>query len=112
MAYTIIVLSIICTLIIVKLKDITLRNKLNDKDEKRLLIAGSLLILFFVTKVTLPYPESLYWFLFLSVIGIGSILCIDILKIEFKRFRKLKTKDMILNIAFYCLFIVVTHLFV
>jgi len=94
------------------MRDISLRNNLEGTDEKRLVIAGGLVILFLITNTTLPYPQSLYWFLALGVLLIGSVLCSHIVKKEFNRFKKLSTKDRIQNFVFYSLFIVVTHLYI
>jgi len=82
------------------------------KDEKRLLVAGGLVILFLITNITLPYPQSLYWFLFLGIILISFVLCRGIIKKESLRFKSLNTKDMTVNVAFYGLFIIVTHLYI
>ncbi len=112
MTFTIIFLVIISTLIFSKLRDISLRNNLNDKSEKRLIITGGLIVLFLVTNITLPYPQSLYWFLFLGVVLVSAVICSDIIKKELVRFKNLKTKDMIVNVVFYSLFIVVTHLYI
>jgi hypothetical protein len=112
MTFTIIFLVIISSLIFLKLRDVSLRNNLNIKSEKRLLISGGLIILFLITNATLPYPQSLYWFLSLGIALIVGILCFGILKREFIRFKNLKTKDRLVNLLFYSLFIVVTHLYI
>ena len=112
MIFSIIFIAIISSLILAKLRDVSVRNNLNLKSEKRLLVAGGLLILFLITNITLPYPQSLYWFLLLGVILIGSVLCLDILKKEIVRFKNLKTKDMLVNVLFYSLFIIVTNLYI
>ncbi|MDP5082583.1 MAG: hypothetical protein NWP87_08010 [Winogradskyella sp.] len=112
MIFTVVFLITVTSLIFFKLRAISLRNNLSDKGENRLLIAGVLVVLFLVTNATLPYPQSLYWFLFIGVLFIASILCFDIVKKEAVRFKKLKTKDLIVNVLFYSLFIVVTHLYI
>ena len=112
MSFTVVFLVIISSLIFLKLRDISVRNNLTVNSEKRLLISGSLVILFLITNATLPYPQSLYWFIFLGVMLIGSILCLDILKREALRFKNLKTKDLIMNVLFYSLFIIVTHIYI
>ena len=112
MSFTVVFLVIISSLIFLKLRDISLRNNLTVNSEKRLLISGSLVILFLITNATLPYPQSLYWFIFIGVMLIGSILCLDILKREALRFKNLKTKDLIMNVLFYSLFIIVTHIYI
>jgi hypothetical protein len=89
-----------------------MRNNLNAKSENRLLIAGGLVSLFLITNATLPYPQSLYWFMFLGVLLIGSVLCIDILKKEVLRFKNLKAKNRIINVLFYSFFIVITHIYI
>jgi hypothetical protein len=94
------------------LRDISLRNNLSDKSESRLLIAGGLVVLFLITNATLPYPQSLYWFLFLGVLLVGSVLCLDILKKEALRFKNLKTKEVVVNVLFYSLFAVTTQLYI
>jgi len=111
MINTIIFISIIIGLIIIKMGDISKRNNLQAKDEKKLVMAGALLILFLITNVTLPYPKSLYWFMFISVILVGCLLCMKILKIEAKKFKKLKFRDQVLNVLFYSLFFVVIHIY-
>ncbi len=112
MSFTVVFLVIISSLIFLKLRDISVRNNLTVNSEKRLLISGSLVILFLITNATLPYPQSLYWFIFIGVMLIGSILCLDILKREALRFKNLKTKDLIMNVLFYSLFIIVTHIYI
>ncbi len=112
MSFTVVFLVIISSLIFLKLRDISLRNNLTVNSEKRLLISGSLVILFLITNATLPYPQSLYWFIFIGVMLIGSILCLDILKREALRFKNLKTKDLIMNVLFYSLFIILTHIYI
>jgi 4-hydroxybenzoate polyprenyltransferase len=86
------------------------RHNLTGNGEKRLLISGGLVILFLITNATLPYPQSLYWFIFLSVLLTSILLCRDILKIETSRFKNLKVKDRIMNVVFYGLFMVITHI--
>ena len=112
MTFTIVFLAIISGSIFLKLRDISLRNDLTVNSEKRLLISGILVVLFLVTSATFPYPQSIYWFLCLSVLLIGSLLCLDILKKEVVRFKNLKTKEMIMNILFYSLFIVITQIYI
>ncbi|MBO6879998.1 hypothetical protein [Winogradskyella sp.] len=111
MTFTIVFLTAIIALIVSKIRTIVLRNNLDDVNEKRLLITGGLLILFFVTSATLPYPESLYWFIGLGVVFTGVLLSFNVLKKEFKRFLKLRTKDKVVNVLFYSLFIVVTNIY-
>jgi hypothetical protein len=112
MSFTIVFLIIISSLIFLKLRDVSLRNNLTANSEKRLLISGSLVILFFITNATLPYPQSLYWFIFVGVMLIGFALCLHILKKETIRFKNLKTKDMIMNVLFYSLFIIITQIYI
>jgi hypothetical protein len=112
MTFTIVFLVFISSLIFLKLRDISLRNNLNVKSEKRLLVAGGLVIIFLVTNATLTYPESMYWFLFLAILLIGSVMCLDILKKEASRFKNLKTKDMIMNVLFYSLFMIITQIYI
>ncbi|WP_296311866.1 hypothetical protein [Winogradskyella sp. UBA3174] len=112
MNFTIIFIIIITTLIIFKVRDISQRNDLNIKEEKRLLITGGLFILFFITNITLPYPQSLYWFIFLGIVIIASVLSFNVIKKELKRFKLLKTKDVLLNLCFYSLFFIVMHLYI
>jgi 4-hydroxybenzoate polyprenyltransferase len=86
------------------------RHNLTGNGEKRLLISGGLVVLFLITNATLPYPQSLYWFIFLSVLLTSVVLCRDILKIETSRFKNLKVKDRIMNIVFCGHFIIITHI--
>lgn len=111
MTFTIVFLVIISSLIFLKLGDVAKRNNLTGNGEKRLLFSGGLVVLFLITNVTLPYPQSLYWFIFLSVLLTSILLCFDILKIETLRFKNLKVKDRIMNALFYSLFVVITHIF-
>ena len=112
MIFTIIFLTAIIALIVSKTKAVVLRNKLNPSSEKRVLIAGFLVILFLITNVTLPYPESLYWFIGLSVVFVSVILTFSVLKKEMKRFLALTTKDKIVNTLFYSLLVVITTIYI
>ena len=111
MTFTIVFLTAIISLILSKTRAIVLRNNLDAKNEKRVLITGVLLIIFLITNVTLPYPQSLYWFIGLGVVSIGVILSFNVLKREVKRFLSLNTKDKIVNVLFYSLLIVVTNIY-
>ncbi len=111
MTFTIVFLAIISSLIFIKLSDISLRNNLDAKSKNRLLIAGALVSLFLITNATLPYTQLLYWIVFVGVLLIGSILCLDILKREALRFKNLKPKDMIMNVLFYSFFIITIHIY-
>lgn len=88
------------------------RNKLNAKNERQLFISSLLVILFLITNATLPYPDSLYWFVALGVLGVSLILSFSVLKKEFNRFKSLRIKDKLTNILFYTLLIVVTHIYI
>lgn len=112
MTLSIIIISLLSAFILYKVRNISLRNNLDTKNEKRLLISSALIILFLITNIALPYPESLYWFLSLSVVMICSILSFDVLKSEFKRFKTLDLKNKVLNIFFYGLLIAVTNLYI
>ncbi len=111
MTFTTVFLTTIIALIISKTRDIVLRNNLNAKKEKRLLIASILLILFLVTNATLPYPKSLYWFIGLGIVFTCSILTFGVIKKEFKRFMSLKTNEKIINVIFYSLAVIVTNIY-
>lgn len=112
MVFSIVFLAVIITLLFSKLKDISLRNKLNTQEDKRLIIAGMLIVLFLTSSILLPYPESIYWFAFIGVILTGFILCFDILKAEMRRFEKLNVKDKLTNILFYSLMVIVIHIYI
>ncbi|WP_439151068.1 hypothetical protein [Winogradskyella sp.] len=112
MTFTIVFLTAIIALIISKTRTIILRNNLDSKNEKRLLITGSLIVLFLITNATLPYPQSLYWFIALGVVSSSSILSYSVIKREFKRFMALETKDRVVNVLFYSLLIIVTNLYI
>ena len=112
MTFTIFLTAVVIALIFIKMRDIAKRNNLKPNAEKRLVTAGILLILFLVTNVTLPYPQSLYWFIFSSITVIGIVLCKDIARKEYTRFKNLSRKKMIMNVVFYSLFVVVTHLYI
>ena len=111
MTFTLGFLSAIIALIISKTTSIVRRNNLSASSEKRVLIAGVLLILFLITNVTLPYPESLYWFIGLGVVGVSVILTFSVLRKEIKRFLALNLRDKIVNVTFYSLLIVVTNIY-
>jgi hypothetical protein len=111
MTFTTVFLVAIIALIIAKTRDIVLRNNLDAKKEKRLIIANILFILFLVTNATLPYPDSLYWFIGLGIVISTAILSYDVIKKEFKRFMALETKDKLQNILFYSLLVVVTNIY-
>lgn len=111
MTPTIVFLVTISSLIFLKMRDVSLRNNLNAESENRLLIASGLVSLFLVTKATLLYPQSIYWFLFFGVLLVVSVLCFDILKKEVLRFKKLKTKQMVTNVLFYSLYFIVIQLY-
>ena len=110
MTFTIVFLIVVIALIISKTKAIVHRNDLNSKNEKRILISSVIVVLFLITNVSLPYPESLYWFVGLSVVFTSIILSFNVLKKEFKRFATLRARDKVLNVLFYGLLIVVTHI--
>ena len=112
MTITIVFLTAIIALIASKMRTITLRNNLSSKSENRLLITGVLIALFLVTNATLPYPQSLYWFIALGVICVGSILSFDVIIKEGKRFMVLKAKDKVLNVLFYSLLVIVTNVYI
>ncbi|WP_299365976.1 hypothetical protein [Winogradskyella sp.] len=111
MIFTIVLLAAVIALIVSKINTILLRNNLSASSEKRVLIAGVLLILLLVTNVTLPYPESLYWFTGLSVVFVSIVLTFNVLKKEMKRFLSLDTKDKIVNVLFYSLLVVITNIY-
>ncbi|MBO3117986.1 hypothetical protein J4050_14610 [Winogradskyella sp. DF17] len=112
MTFTIVFLTVITTFILFKIKTISERQQLNSKVEKRLFISGILLVLFIITNATLPYPESLYWFIVLGVLTVIGVLSFDVVKKELHRFKLLSLKDRVTNVAFYGLLITVTTLFI
>lgn len=111
MTFEIIFLSVIIALIISKTRAVVLRNNLDTKSENRILISGVLLALFVITNATLPYPQSLYWFIALGVVSTTFILSFKTLKRELKRFISLDSKKKVVNVLFYSLLIVVTHIY-
>ena len=112
MLYAVIFLTIVTILIIFKLRAIALRNNLDSTSEKKLSIIASLAIIFITTNLTLPYPQSLYWFVILGLTASTMVLLFDVVKNEFKRFLALKTREKAINILFYSLLIVVTNLYI
>jgi hypothetical protein len=112
MTFTIVFLTAIIALIVSKTRTIVLRNNLDSKSEKRVLITCSLIVLFLITNATLPYPQSLYWFIALGVVSTSSILSHTVIKREFKRFMALETQDRVVNVLFYSLLIIVTNLYI
>lgn len=93
-----------------KAQAIVKRNNLDAKHQRNVLISAVLVTLFLITSITLPYPESLYWFLFTGTISTTFILSNNVVKKEIKRFRALPKKDLILNVLFYCSLIVLFKL--
>jgi hypothetical protein len=112
MTFTIVFLTVIIALIVSKAKTIALRNNLNTKNENRLIITCGLIILFIITNATLPYPQSLYWFIALGVVFVGSILSFEIIKYEYKRFKTLKMRHKAQNVLFYSLLVIVTNIYI
>lgn len=111
MLLSIILLSILSAFILNKTRIISLRNNLDTKSDKRLIISSVLIIIFLITNITLPYPKSLYWFISLSVIFTVSVLSFDIIRSEYKRFKTLKLKDKVVNVLFYSLLVTVTNIY-
>ena len=106
MIYELIFTSTIVMLITIKLKDISLRHKLSASKERRLLLSGGLVILFLLSSVFLPFPESLYWFIVLGLSFTVILISLDIIKLELKRQRTLPIQERVTNLLFYSLFIV------
>ena len=111
MTFTIVFLTALIALIISKTRTIVLRNRLNSTNEKRVTIAGVLLVLFLITNITLPYPESLYWFIGLGVVFTSIILNLGVIKKETRRFLALNTKEKVINILFYSLVLIMTNIY-
>lgn len=111
MLFKVIFISALIALLLVKIKDISLRQNLNTFKERRLLLSGGLLILFLITSLLFPYPDSIYWFIVSAVLLVASSVSFDIMKIEIKRLNTLRKKDRILNVLFYSLIIVTTALY-
>ena len=111
MLLSITILSILSAFILNKTRSISVRNNLNAKSEKRLVISSVLIIIFLITNLTLPYPKSLYWFIGLGVIFTVSVLSFDILRSEYKRFKTLELKDKVVNVLFYSLLVTVTNIY-
>lgn len=111
MVYKVIFISALIALLLVKIKDISLRQNLNSFRERRLLISGGLLILFLITALLFPYPASLYWFIVSAVLFVASSISFDIMKVELKRLNTLTIKDQIQNVLFYLLIIITTTIY-
>ena len=105
---------IVCLSLIVfaayKVKEVVDRNNLKEKGQKHLIISSILLVLFFITNLTLPYPESLYWFLLIGTVIAISILSSDVIKSEYQRFKSLDKKKRILNLLFYSSLLVLINI--
>lgn len=93
-----------------KAQAIVKRNNLNAKQQRNVLISAVLVTLFLITSITLPYPESLYWFLFIGTISTTLILSNNVVKKECNRFKNLPRKDLVLNVLFYCSLIILFNL--
>ena len=112
MVYNLIFISTIVAFITIKLKDISLRQNLNNDKERRLLLSGGLVILFLMSSAVLPFPESLYWFLVLGILFTICLISFDIVKMEWRRFLKLEKKKRVINVLFYSLLVVYTTIFI
>ena len=112
MVYNLIFISTIVAFITIKLKDISLRQNLNDDKERRLLLSGGLVILFLMSSAVLPFPESLYWFFVLGILFTICLISFDIVKMEWRRFLKLEKKKQVINVLFYSLLVVFTTIFI
>ena len=112
MIYNLIFISTIVAFITIKLKDISLRQNLNDDKERRLLLSGGLVILFLMSSAVLPFPESLYWFFVLGILFTICLISFDIVKMEWRRFLKLEKKKRVINVLFYSLLVVFTTIFI
>lgn len=82
------------------------RNDLSKFEEIKLYFSYSLFVLFLITSYALPYPQSLYWFIFLSVILTGGLLSSKLVRQEIKRQLGLPRKELITNVLFYSLMMV------
>jgi len=99
----IIFISVIVAFITIKLKDISIRQKLNESKERRLLLSGGLIMLFLLSSAVLPFPQSLYWFIVLGLFFTVVLISFDIIKLEWKRQLLLPVKDRVINVLFYSL---------
>jgi hypothetical protein len=112
MTFTIAFLISITAFILFKIKTISKRQNLKPNLEQRLVVSGILLIIFIVTHATLPYPESLYWFIVLGILAVISILSFEVIKKELQRFNRLSLKDRATNVVFYSLLVTVTTILI
>lgn len=112
MIYELIFISTIVALISIKLKDISLRHKLSSNKERRLLLSGGLVILFLLSTVFFPFPESLYWFIVLGLSFAVILMSLDIIKLELMRQRTLPVQKRVTNLLFYTLFIVFVNIWI
>jgi len=112
MIYDVVFVTLIVAFITVKLKDISLRHQLNDSKERRLLLSGGLVILFLLSWLVFPFPESLYWFIVLGITFTIVLVAFDIIQLEWQRLLRLKVKDRIINVLFYSLLAIVVNLFI
>lgn len=112
MTFSIVFCIIVSAIIISKARDIIRRNALDLKNRRGLVTTSGLAILFLITNLTMPYPQSLYWFILLGIMFTGSILSFKILKKEYSRFRRLQPKAVCINVLFYSLLIVVTSIYI
>jgi len=112
MNLTLLFLIFVSLLILFKTKEVIRRNNLSEKKEKLLLTIISLIVILMVTNITLPYPQSLYWFLSIGLITSISIFFSSVIKHEYKRFSNLTLKDRILDGLFYCLLIITFNIYI
>ncbi|WP_115460920.1 hypothetical protein [Winogradskyella aurantiaca] len=108
----IVFISVIVAFITIKLKDISLRQKLNQNKERRLLLSGGLVVLFLLSSVTFPFPQSLYWFIVLGILFLVVLISSDIIKLEWKRQLALPFNKRVINVLFYSLLFVFINIYI
>jgi len=105
MAYYLIFGFISISFLAYKIYDCVLRNRLSKFEKIKLGVSITLVVLFIITSKTLPYPESLYWFILLSILLIAGLLSSKVIRVELKRQLALSKKDMVVNMLFYSLLV-------
>jgi len=108
----IIFISIIVAFITIKLKDISVRQQLNQNKERRLILSGGLVVLFLLSSLTFPFPQSLYWFIVLGILFLVVLISSDIVKLEWRRQLSLPFKERIINLSFYSLLFVFINIYI
>ncbi len=102
------ILGFVCAAILIyKFAVCMNRNPLSQLDKIKFGFSAGLIVAFIVITKILPFPESLYWFVFITILALSVLLSLKVVRLELKRFWTLSRKDRVINILYYPLLIAV-----